>query len=82
MGFNSPFKGLNQSKLHMFLEDLAVSATCVISTLLFRVAILLLAAGGQKCRFGILKFTPSSFLKPFTCFSSLTFWHRSFTFKF
>jgi len=52
---------LNQENLYMFLEDLAVSATCVISTSLFRVAVLMLAAGSQNCRFVFLKFTPSFF---------------------
>jgi len=39
---------LYQENLRMFLEDLAVSGTCVISTSLFRVSILLVAAGSQK----------------------------------
>jgi hypothetical protein len=64
---------LNQANLHIFFEDLAVSATCVISTSLFRVTILLVAAGSQKCHFGILKFTPR-FFKALLLLQQFKFW--------
>jgi len=65
---------LYREHLFMFLEDLAVSGACVIYTSLFRVSILLLAAGSQNMLlWHILSFTPS-FVKNYHLLQQLKCW--------